>query len=160
MDEVTVDLLKESFGAETEFDEAKLTPFLEIVNGATSRAELAQKLIEFNTQSQQAAADELVSQFNNTIETWQAEAKAHPKLGGENLAPTLDKIKSTIETYAEKPAEVYQLLKHTGAGNSVHLIQLLHAMADKIPGEARPAEGAPASSEKSLADRLFSNKPN
>lgn len=158
---VTIDALKEMFDASESWNDAQLEPFVDLINNSQSRADLAKGLLEMHNEVQESAVQEITEAYNNTLREWRDEASKHPELGGENFDRTLATVKTAVKTYSENPDKVFEVLKLTGAGNSIHMIQLLHKMAASVPGEASPVEGAPASTGKNLADRLFgSPNPN
>lgn len=160
-DEIGIDDFKASFTnedgtpQEIEWDDEKLTGFLDIVNGAESRADMAKQILSLYETETQASADAMAAQFQKTIDTWKQEVRDDRHLGGDKLEATLATVKTFIETHSANPKATLAAFKATGIGNSIHLIQLLHAAAGAVPGEASPAEGAPVPTGKSMADRLF-----
>lgn len=160
-DEVTADGLKELFvdddgkPLELEWDDEQLTSFLDVVNGAESRADMAKQLLDLYDAQTAQTAEAMATEFKATTDAWQQEVREDRHLGGDKLEATLASVKTFIETHSTDPKATLAAFKATGISNSIHLIQLLHKAAELVPGEASPVEGAPVPTGQSLADRLF-----
>lgn len=148
---VDIDAFKGEF-KDAEWDDAQLGDFMKIVNGAGSRMEMAKQLVEFHEKVIADGAQQLSDQFNETVKGWQNEVAKHY---GEGKDAALAKVKTFINNYADDPAATLAFFKSTGVSNNLHLIRLLEKAAEAVPGEARPAEGAPASNGASIADKMF-----
>jgi hypothetical protein len=145
----------------TTLDEAQLTPFLEIMNTADlTRAELAQKLVDYQVSSQTAAgeaADEAaISMWNDTQKEWQTEANALPTLGGAAMPQTLATIKKGLDTMGADKA-TYEALDLTGAGNHPAIVKILHALTKGL-SETPPVPGSPPEGKLSQADRMYAGR--
>lgn len=142
-------------------DEAQLTPFLEIMNTADlTRAELAQKLVDYQVSSQQTAgeaADEAAtSMWNETQKEWQTQANALPDIGGAAMSETLATIKKGL-TLVGADAATFQALDLTGAGNHPEVIKVLHALTARL-SETAPVAGSPPTGTLSQADRMYAGR--
>jgi hypothetical protein len=142
-------------------DEAQLTPFLEIMNTADlTRAELAQKLVDYQVSSQTAAgeaADEAaISMWNDTQKEWQTEANALPDIGGAAMPQTLATIKKGLDTMGADKA-TYAALDLTGAGNHPAIVKILHALTKGL-SETPPVPGSPPEGKLSQADRMYAGR--
>jgi hypothetical protein len=142
-------------------DEAQLTPFLEIMNTADlTRAELAQKLVDYQVSSQTAAgeaADEAAtSMWNETQKEWQTQANALPDIGGAAMPATLATIKKGL-TLVGADAATFQALDLTGAGNHPALIKVLHSLTKGL-SETAPVAGSPPEGKLSQADRMYAGR--
>ena len=138
-----------------ELDEGLAEPFLEAINGAESREDLAKNLLEFQSQMAQTLGDNLVRDWHALQEEWKTETRNHPEIGGANYKQSLATALSLIDTYAEDAAAFKQMLSLSGAGNSVHMVQFLNKLDSLIPKEPVPANGDPAPTEQSRAEKLF-----
>jgi len=155
-DALEMEAFKELLPEGVELDEALATPFLEALNKSNSRAELATNMLAFQDSMAAQISEQMAEQWGSLQREWKAETQAHPTLGGENYAKSLATARNLIETHSENPAALKQMLTLSGAGNSVHLVQLLNALAEHIPGEAEPVKGDVAPTDKTRAQILFS----
>lgn len=153
--EASLDVLKAKLPEGTELNEALASEFLTLLNGAKSRTELAEGLMDMQLKVAAQAEEAMTKAWNDTQETWKKEMEEDPKVGGTQLSANLAKAQEVINTYAENPNAVKELLTLTGAGNSVHMLKLLMAIASAIPGESAPVEGNPTTEVKPREQRLF-----
>ena len=153
--EASLDVLKAKLPEGTELDEDLASEFLTLLNGAKSRTELAEGLMDMQLKVAAQAEEAMTKAWNDTQETWKKEMEEDPKVGGTQLSANLAKAQEVINTYAENPNAVKELLTLTGAGNSVHMLKLLMAIASAIPGESAPVEGNPTTEVKPREQRLF-----
>lgn len=153
--EASLDVLKAKLPEGVELDEALASEFLTLLNGAKSRTELAEGLMDMQLKVAAQAEEAMTKAWNDTQETWKKEMEEDPKVGGTQLSANLAKAQEVINTYAENPDAVKELLTLTGAGNSVHMLKLLMAIASAIPGESAPVEGNPTTEVKPREQRLF-----
>lgn len=154
--EINVDSLKALLPEGAELDETLGTEFLGILNSSASRSEMAKGLLGLQAKIQEQSMTAVQTAWNNTNEGWITEMKADAEIGGEKLEANLAKARTVIETYADDPKALKELFALTGIGNNVHMAKLLIKLADAIPGESKPVDGAPTKTNKSRADRLFS----
>ncbi len=152
---IDTDSVKALFDENTDWDDETLSGFVDMLNEATSLADIAQKGIEMFDQINQDAATSMTEQWNQTVAEWQTEARNHSELGGDNLDRTLATVKDFINKHAPDPQATLELFRQTGVSNSIHLISLLHAAAKAVPGQAIPADGDPAPTGLSIAEKLF-----
>lgn len=146
-------------------DEPVMGSFLEIMNNAELTAqERVQKLVDLQSEVQRAAAEEPGKVWEETQDGWRREAEAHPVIGGNKLAGTLQGVSKLIESYGGDATEqkaLRQVMDFTGAGNNPHVIAFLSRVAGKLVVEGGPVIGSPTSeaSGASLAQRMFPNSP-
>jgi hypothetical protein len=155
MEVVGLDNLKPLFPEGRGVDEPVATQFLDIVNKAGSRSELATNLVKFQLDLQTKSEDALAESWKAQQDAWKAETAADPVIGGANLDANLAKVETVISDYADNPAALKEFFALSGAGNNRHVVALLVKLAGAVPGEGKPVEGKPQPVEKSRADRLF-----
>lgn len=153
LDEVTGEALNLPEGWEA--DPEALAPFLEDINTAGSRQEVAERMLARFAQVQERAQTELASEWSGFQKRMRDEVKAHPEYGGDNMEASLATARELIESYSENAAELKALLSMTGAGNSVHMVAFLNKLAAQLPREGKPVNGTPATTSPSRAERLF-----
>lgn len=136
-----------------EVDPEVSSKFLEILNDEKiTSAERAQGLIDLQAGMMQKAFSASEQVFATQQETWVNEAKADSDVGGEKLAPALGRIATLVNQFGSP--ELKQVFDVTGAGNNVHMIKFLNKIASEF-GEGGPVLGAPATSQASLAERMY-----
>jgi len=142
-------------------DPEQLTPFLEIMNSPDlSRAELAQKLVDYQVSAQVAAGEAAeaaaTSTWDDAQKEWQTAAAALPVIGGAALPQTLATIKKGL-TAAGADASTFEALSLTGAGNHPAMIKILHSLT-KSYAETPPVAGSPPQGKLSQADRMYAGR--
>lgn len=151
---VEPDAFKEALGEEFEItDEEAFGKFLEAVNNATSREELARELLSVYSESLETAVKATAETFEQMQTQWQEQVKTDPTYGGDNLDQSLANAKSVAMEYGGK--EFLQLLNLTGAGNNLSMIAFLNKVHEAMPKEGAPVSGTPTQAQRSLAERLF-----
>jgi len=145
------DLVPEGFQA----DDEALKDFAELVNKAESREDIVKGSLELLAQHQAKSEEALVEAWNEAQNAWREEVKRDPEIGGEKLEASLAKARTVIETYSPDAKALKELFAVSGAGNSIHMVRFLNAIADALPGEATPVEGTSQPVTKSQADKLF-----
>ena len=157
LEEVTVDGLKETLSEHlegVEIDDTQFGEFTSLINEATSREELASKLIQWDMARQQSAAEAADAAWLANIEAWQTEVKSSPEFGGEKLEQSLANAKQVSEQYGG--AEFFEMLRVTGVGNHLQMVAFLNRVYKEMPKEGAPVTGTPGTpTDKPLADRLF-----
>jgi len=141
-----------------EIDEASKGKFIDILNENLSRKELADKLLNLQTEMSQTASDSISEAWDTMQEEWKTAAGAHPDCGGDKLAPALGSVKELInEVMGDKASDVFEAFDLTGVGSHPAVISLLHKLAlERAEGKA--TVGSPASPPQSLADAMFPNQ--
>ena len=167
MTEVTTETLQGYLAEGQTLDETYAPRFVEALNKAGSRGELAQALMALQGDMQEAAAEQTATQWAEQMTEWKDAVKADPTYGGANMEQSLANARVLVEEYGgtrdpqtgainvAEVAEVKQLLATTGVGNNIALVRLLNNLKNAIPGEAAPVDGKPKGEAKSRADRLF-----
>lgn len=151
---VEPDAFKEALGPDFEItDEESFKTFIETINSAGSREELAKNLLDVYSQALQTTAKAAEDAFEETQKQWQEAVKADPTYGGAKLEQSLAVAKSVAKEYGSK--EFLQLLSLTGAGNNLAMVDFLNKVSAALPKEAEPVAGNPAPQQRSLAERIF-----
>ena len=153
-----MDNLQTIVGKDNEIDPTFGPKFLELLNGATSKAGLAEGLLKLQNEMLEGAATEQAAAWDAYIKEMTDAVKADPKLGGVNEAQSLATARTVVERFGGTPEEITalkQLLNVSGTGNSIHMVRLLNNISAAIPGEATPVGGSPTPTTKSRADKLF-----
>ncbi len=143
----------------TEIDEASQGKFIDILNENLPRKELADKLLNLQTEMNQAASDSISDAWETMQEEWKTAANAHPDFGGDKLAPALGSIKEMINGVMGEEAAVgvFDALDLTGVGSHPALISLLNKLAIER-AEGKATVGSPTPAPQSLADAMFPNQ--
>ena len=141
-----------------DLDESGLSDALEIINNPKlSQQEVGKQLIDMQIKATQEAMDAADTAGNaawDEMQTkWQDDAKALPKLGGDNLQKTLTTIKAGLKR-AGASKETFEALTLTGAGNHPEIIRVLHALTAPL-AEGKPTQGSVTSPNLSQAERIF-----
>ena len=145
------ELVPEGFEA----DPDALQSFAELVNSAASREDIVRGGLELLAAEQAKSEEALVEEWTKVQNAWREEVRNDPDVGGENFETSLAKARTVIETYAPDAKALKELFATSGAGNSIHMVKFLNAIADALPGDAKPVEGTPQPVTKSQAERLF-----
>ena len=144
-----------------ERDEEAITGFLEIMNNQElSRADLAQKLVDYQVSAQQkgmeASVEAATSLWDQTQDEWRTAAEALPEIGGEALPATLAQIKKGLIA-AGADESTFDAMNLTGAGNHPAIIKVLHKLTASVT-ETPPVKGDPTTGKLSQAERMFGAK--
>lgn len=129
--------------------------FLEILNGEMEPKDRANALIALHGETINAALEADSKAWETLQETWRAEVKADPDIGGAKLQPTLANIGKLLDEFGNP--ELKGVFNTTGAGNNPHMIKFLNVIADKLTeGKFFKASGpAGADEPDAAAKRLF-----
>lgn len=151
---VTADAIKLPEGFEV--DDATMTPFLALINDQNlSRAELAQKLVDLQTQSFKTADEARSKAWSDMVAAWQDEVRNDPEVGGAKFQASIAAGNKVINQFGD--ATLRELCATTGIGNNVSFIRFLNKVAARVL-EPGVVSGAPAASApKSQAEILFPN---
>ncbi|NNW55508.1 MULTISPECIES: hypothetical protein [unclassified Roseobacter] len=138
-------------------NEEQFNEFLDLVEGAENRQDLAQKLLGLYNTNVDALEQKQVDEWNALQKQWKDDARNNPEFGGEKLQESLSKAKTLAKEFGGE--EFLNLLKLTGASNHSSMISFLNKVYDALPQEAKPVLGNPKTAgELSLADKLFGGK--
>ena len=141
-----------------EINESDQKEFVDIMNEGLTRAELANKLVTFQSTMAQAASDSISSAWDDMVTQWQAAAEAHPEIGGDKLKPALGAIKNLInEVMGDKANEVFDAFDLTGIGDNPDVISLLSRLASER-AEGKLTTGDPTTAPTTLAKQMFPNQ--
>lgn len=86
-------------------------------------------------------------------ETWQAEVKADPVIGGANLPATIRTVADAISLVStpEEARAAREALTMTGAGNNPAIVRLMHRMASRLVEKGAVQGNSPAESRSPAA---------
>jgi len=86
-------------------------------------------------------------------ETWQAEVKADPVIGGANLPATIKTVTDAISLVStpEEAQAAREALTMTGAGNNPAIVRLMHRMASRLVEKGAVQGNSPAESRSPAA---------
>lgn len=149
---VTVEdlVLPEGF---TTTDELK-AEFVETVNKLSDLGpkERAEALLNLQAKAMTAASEASSAAWTEMQGQWRNEVKADPVVGGDKLQPTLDSINRLVTEFGTP--QLTEAFVLTGAGNNLHVIKFLAAVAGKMT-EGGYSAGAPSGAETTAAQRMF-----
>jgi hypothetical protein len=123
--------------------------------------EMGQELIDFWTKGAKSNAAATETAWREQNETWQAEVKADPDIGGSKLPGVLQTISKVLDNPKYFPPEIRQTLAITGIGNNRDFIKGFYQIcADltegrSIAGNAPGIQGRPLS----IAERIYPDAP-
>lgn len=135
-------------------DDPMATAALELINGATSKATLAEGLVKLSADLRTSLANEVSTAWNEQQEASRQAIREAFK--GETLAPALASANEVAKTYGGD--DMIKLLQETGTGNSPVMLNFLLAVKKAIPGEGGPITGSPTGVTKDRAERMFQTK--
>lgn len=139
-------------------EDPMIASFLESAAGAKLDGAAVQTVIDAmapKIAEHLAAPYQAWAELNNT---WQAEIKADPVLGGTNLPASVAAINGAIDRFGTP--ELKDALRSTGAANNPHVFRFLHKLASAY-AEASPVvagnSGAttPPPSYQAALDRMY-----
>jgi len=137
-------------------DKEALSKFVDLINNAKSRTEIASGALALMQETFDESQAKFVSQWEEQINTWQAEIRNDKELGGEALGENLAKAQEVLKTYAGDDYDnLIRLMTLTGAGDNVHMIRFLTKVADSVPMEARAVKGDPQQVNGNLAEKFW-----
>ena len=132
--------------------------FIDLFNDPKlSRAELAQKIVDLQLKSINAAGESRQSAWEQLQTDWRKTAESDKEIGGANLQTTLSNVGWLLDTYGDP--EVRQVFDLTGAGNNPAMIKFLNRIAGKYREGGSVTPGSPPPTEKSAAQRIFTSMP-
>lgn len=124
-----------------------------INNRELSPKEQLQALVDLQGKLAKEASDTISETWTNTQKEWQDEVKADPTIGGDKLPTTLAAVNKLVTEYGDdKLVEAFAV---TGAGNNVHVIKFLNAIAGKLLEGGPVVATSPTNQESTAAERLF-----
>lgn len=149
--------IPEGFTLDTNF----APKFLELANELKLDAAGANKLVALQAELSRKGSEAATQAWEGTQKQWQDEVRADTTLGGQNLDGVLSNVAALIDAYVpdEKGRqELRQVFTLTGAGNNIHVIRFLHAIA-KERNESGPLSGRPTESgPRDAASILYPNQ--
>ncbi len=94
-----------------------------------------------------------VKAWTTLNETWQAEVKADPVIGGANLPATIKTVADAISLVStpEEAQAAREALTMTGAGNNPAIVRLMHRMASRLVEKGAVQGNSPAESRSAAA---------
>lgn len=135
-----------------------LAKFLEITNGAKLPADVAQKLIDIQTDLTKAASEAGSKAWTEMQTKWQDEVRADPEIGGQKLEENLSHVAKLIDRVSgDQATAVREAFALTGAGNNPALVKFMVKVAKEL-SDPSPVTGAPASAPRDTASLLYPNQ--
>lgn len=135
------------------FDDAILEAYSDVAKELNLSQDDAQKLLDKVAPVMHARQQEQIAQVQ---EGWAEASRADKEFGGDKLDANLGVAKKALDAFASP--ELKTLLKGTGLGNNPEVIRFMYR-AGKAISEDRIVTGQQApGSDKSLADKLYSNQ--
>lgn len=140
-------------------DDATLAAFLPIAakHGLTNEAvqaiitDMAPQMAE-QSAALAAAVNAPYEAWKTTQETWQAEIRNDPEIGGPKLPETLRVCAAAMDQFCTP--EFRRALEITGAGNHPAIVRGIHSFAKALT-EGGPVRGDKPADSKSAADLLY-----
>lgn len=135
-------------------DEKVRDEFLTTLNDPKlSRAELAQKLVDLQTNFAKTQEEASTKLWEDQQQKWQDEVKADPEVGGDKMELALAGIAKVVQEYGTP--ELKQILDVTGAGNNVHVVKFMNKIAKALNEGGGHVTGNPPPEEKTTAQKLY-----
>lgn len=135
-------------------DEKVRDEFLTALNDPKlSRAELAQKLVDLQTNFAKTQEEASTKLWEDQQQKWQDEVKADPEVGGDKMELALAGIAKVVQEYGTP--ELKQILDVTGAGNNVHVVKFMNKIAKALNEGGGHVTGNPPPEEKTTAQKLY-----
>jgi len=124
-----------------ELDAAAVEAFTPLARELGLDQEGAQKLIDFDSQRQQAAYDAQQKAWDDTLQGWRDEAEADELIGGVNFEENVGVAAKFLDAFGDDALR--EALEATGTGNHPAFIRAFYK-AGKAMGEdtLHPAKGA------------------
>lgn len=138
-------------------DEAAKKDFIALATEHKLPPATANALVELQAKLAKQGQDAQLASWQNMQTAWRNEVQSHPEIGGEKLAGVLTDVAKVVDKYGS--AELREVMTLTGAGNNVHVIRFLNAIAKDVV-ESTPVSGSPVSTPKSLAENLYNTMSN
>lgn len=133
-------------------DDAVMGEFTELAKEAKLSRETAQKFADLHAKLVKETSQKFVAQWERTIETWQAEAKADPEIGGAGHEEKLATAKYGLKKFGTP--ELSQLMDDLYVGNHKEFIRLFYRLG-KIAQDPKFVEAESVGSVKSDAEVLY-----
>lgn len=134
-------------------DDPLLTAFLEgAAKGGMDNESVQAVISSFGPKlAEQMAAP--MNAWTTLNETWQAEVKADPVIGGANLPATIKTVADAISLVStpEEAQAAREALTMTGAGNNPAIVRLMHRMASRLVEKGAVQGNSPAESRSAAA---------
>ena len=124
-------------------DEERLGKFTELAGKAHIPQDVAQSLVSLHAEEMQRFAADVQKQadqhqrdvWRGLNDTWKADFRKDPEMGGNRSETTLARAKAVIEEYGGNKDQVKELLAHTsnnGMGNYPGFIRLLNNIGEAL----------------------------
>lgn len=135
------------------FDDAILDAYSEVAKELNMSQEDAQKVLDKVAPVMQARQQEQIEAIR---EQWADATRSDKEIGGDKLDTSLATAKKALDAFGSP--ELKSLLNEAGLGNNPEVIRFMYR-AGKAISEDRMVTGQQApGSDKSLADKLYSNQ--
>lgn len=116
--------------------------------------ERAQKLVDLQIKSAEAAREGASSAWETMMGTWQDEVRNDQVVGGAKFDQSIATANKVVNQFGSP--ELAHLAATTGIGNNVHFVRFLNSIAPKLLEAAPINPGGPAGgSDNGAASRMF-----
>jgi len=147
---IVAEVMPEGFN----LDDAQSSKLLEVLNASQGDPKaLTAGLMKMYSEELVATQTRIAAEYTALQVRRQAEVQADPTLGGPKLPETLRAANEVVKRYGT--TEFVKELGEAGLANSIHFVRFLANVAKAAPLEAKPVNGSPTVSPKSLGQKLF-----
>lgn len=122
-------------------DKEKFSKFQDLAKGLGISQDGAQKLIDLASANSMAAEKAQADAWAKTRETWVAEIKADPEIGGQNLDASVQLAKRALKEFAND--KVIHFLETTGYGDNPDLVRMFVNIGKRM-SEDKLVDGKPS----------------
>lgn len=138
-----------------EISDEQSTDILEAVNSAKGDpAKIVQNMLALYGKTMTSETEAAAQSAKEIRERMQNEIRTDPTYGGPKLEKSLADATEVAKRFGGN--EFLELLRVTGAGNSIHMLKFLQEVRKAVPQEATPPGGGkPAVQPKSFAERVY-----
>lgn len=135
------------------FDDQVIEAYSEVAKELNLSNDDAQKLLDKVAPVMAARQQEKIKAV---VDGWSESAKTDKEFGGEKLNENLSTAKKALDAFGTP--ELKALLNESGLGNNPEVIRFMYRAGKQISEDTFIGGKAPSGSDKSLADKLYSNQ--
>jgi hypothetical protein len=136
-----------------QFDEQVIEAYSEVAKELNLSNDDAQKLLDKVAPVMAARQQE---QIKAVVDGWSETARTDKEFGGEKLSENLATAKKALDAFGTP--ELKTLLNESGLGNNPEVIRFMYRAGKQISEDKFVGGKGPSGSDKSLADKLYSNQ--
>jgi hypothetical protein len=147
-----------SFPEGVQVDQALLDEAAPIFKELGLTQEQAQKLVDLQSKSVQASAQQQLDTFEQVKSDWLTESQNDPEFGGEKFEKTVTDARLFIDKFGDQ--NLKDLLEHYGIGNNIHIIKPFAKAAALLKEDDLNSSGSPVGSKanwdrEGRSDRMY-----